>query len=72
MIKFIRREFIGGYPFFYVYCAGMLKQNYWEQRPMCSVDKQVHRARRIIALQGVTWVTDGGMLYRIVENELYN
>ena len=39
---------------------------------MCSVDKQVHRTRRIITLQGVTWVTDGGMLYRIVENELYN
>ena len=38
-------------------------------RPMCSVDKQVHRTRRIIALQWVTWVTDGGMLYRIVENE---
>ena len=65
-------EFIRGYPFFYVYCAGMLKQNHWEQRPVCSVDKQVHRTRRIVALQGVTWVTDGGMLYRIVENELYN
>ena len=65
-------EFIRGYPFFYVYCAGMLKQNHWEQRLMCSVDKQVHRTRRIITLQGVTWVTDGGMLYRIVENELYN
>ena len=66
------REFIRGYPFFYVYCAGMLKQNHWEQRPMCSVDKQVHRTRRIITLQGVTWVTDGGTLYRIVENELFN
>ena len=65
-------EIIRGYPFFYVYCAGMLKQNHWEQRPMCSVDKQVLRARRIITLQGVTWVTDGGMLYWIVENELYN
>ena len=39
---------------------------------MCSLDKQVHRTRRIIALQGVTWVTDGGMLYRTIENELYN
>ena len=70
--KIYSREFIRGYPFFYVYCAGMLKQNHWEQRPMCSVDKQVHRTRRIITLQGVTWVTDGGTLYRIVENELYN
>ena len=63
-------EFIRGYPFFYVYCAGMLKQNHWEQRPMCSADKQVHRTRKIITLQGVTWVTDGGTLYWIVENEL--
>ena len=39
---------------------------------MCSADKQVHRTKRIITLQGVTWVTDGGTLYRIVENELYN
>ena len=70
--KICSREFVRGYPFFYVYCAGMLKQNHWEQKPMCSVDKQVHRTRRIIALQGVTWVTDGGTLYRIVENELYN
>ena len=70
--KICSREFIRGYPFFYVYCAGILKQNHWEQRPVCSVDKQVHRTRRIIALQGVTWVTDGGMLYRTVENELYN
>ena len=65
-------EFIRGYPFFDVYCAGMLKQNHWEQRPVRSVDKQVHRTRRMITLQGVTWVTDGGTLYRIVENELYN
>ena len=70
--KICSREFIRGYQFFYVYCAGMLKQNHWEQRPMCSADKQVHRTRRIITLQGVTWVTDGGTLYRIVENELYN
>ena len=70
--KIYSREFIRGYPFFYVYCAGMLKQSHWEQRPMCSVDKQIHRTRRIIALQGVTGITDGGMLYRIVENELYN
>ena len=70
--KICSREFIRGYPFFYVCCAGMLKQNYWEQRSMCFVDTQVHRTRRIITLQGVTWVTDGGMLYRIVENELYN
>ena len=66
------REFIRGYPFFYVYCADMMKQNHWEQRPVCFVDNQVHRTRRIIALQGVTWITDGGILYRIVENELYN
>ena len=65
-------EFIKGYPFFYVYCAGMLKQNHWEQSPMCSADKPVHRTRRVITLQGVTWVTDGGTLYRIVENELCN
>ena len=63
-------EFIGGYPFFYLHCAGMSKQNHWEQRPLCSANK--HRTKRIIALQEVTWVTDGGMLYRIVENELYN
>ena len=56
-------EFIGGYPFFYFCCAGMLKLNHWEQRPMCSANKQVYRTRRIIALQGVTWVTDGGTLY---------
>ena len=65
-------ELIRGYPSFYFYCAGMLKQNHWEQRPMCSTNEQVHRTRRIITLQGVTWVTDGGTLYRIVENELYN
>ena len=65
-------EFIGGYPFFYLHCAGMLKQNHWEQRPMCSAKAQVHIARRIITLQEVTWVTNGGMLYRIAENELYN
>ena len=70
--KICLREFIRGYLFFYVYCAGVLKQNHWEQRPMCSVDKQVHRTRRIITLQGVTWVTDGGTLYPIVENELFN
>ena len=49
--KICSREFIRGYPFFYVCCAGMLKQNHWEQRPMCSADKQVHRTRRIITLQ---------------------
>ena len=49
----------------------MLKQNHWEQKPMCSAKNQVHIARRIITLQEVTWVTDGGMLYRIAENELY-
>ena len=70
--KISLHEFIGGYPFFYVYCAGMFKQNHWEQRPVCSADKQVHRTRRVITLQGITWVTDGGTLYRIVENELYN
>ena len=53
--KICLHEFIGGYPFFYAYCADMLKQNHWEQRPMCSADKQVHRPRRIITLQGVTW-----------------
>ena len=65
-------EFITGYPFFYFHCAGMLKQNYCKQRPMCSANKQVHITRRIITLQEVTWVTDGEMLYRIAENELYN
>ena len=69
--KIRSHEFIGGYPFFYFYCAGMFKQNHWEQRPMCSANKKVHRTRRIITLKGVTWVTDGGTLYRIVENELY-
>ena len=52
--------------------AGLLKQNHWEQRPMCSTNKQVHRTRKIIRLQEVTWITDGGMLYLIAENELYN
>ena len=70
--KIRSHEFIGGYPFFYFYCAGMLTQNHWEQRPMCSANKQVHRTRRIITLQGDTGVTDGGTLYRIVKNELYN
>ena len=70
--KVCSHEFIGGYPFFYVYCAGMLKQNHWKQRPMRSADKQVLRTRRVITLQGATWVPDGGTLYRIVENELYN
>ena len=65
-------EFIRGCPFFYVYCAGMLKQNNWEQKPMCSVDKHVQKTRRIITLQEVTWATIGRTLYRIVENELYN
>ena len=41
-------------------------------RDFVETDKQVHRTKRNITLQGVTWVTDGGMLYRIVENELYN
>ena len=62
-------ESIGGYPFFYFYCAGMLKQNHWAQRPMCSTNKQVHRTRRIIALQGVTWVTDEGTLYRTAKKK---
>ena len=66
--KIRSHEFIGGYPFFYFYCAGMLKQNHFEQRPMCSANKQVLRTRRIIALQAVTLVTGGRMLYRIVEN----
>ena len=70
--KIRSHEFIGRYPFFCFYCAGMLKQNHWEQRPRCLANKQVPRPRRIITLQGVTWVTDGGTLYRIVENELYN
>ena len=66
------REFIGGYSFFYFYCVGMLKQDHWEQRPMFSANNQVHRPRRIITLQEATWVTDRGMLYQIVENELCN
>ena len=70
--KICSHEFIGGYPFFHFNCAGMLKQNLWEQRPMCSANKQVHITRRIITLEEVTLVTDGGMLYRIAENELYN
>ena len=70
--KICSHEFLRGYPFFYFYCAGMLKQNHWEQRPMCSADKQVHRTRRIITLQDATSVTDGGTLYWIVETELYN
>ena len=70
--KICSQEFIGGYPFFYFHCAGMLKQNHWKQRPMCSAKNQVHIARRIIELQEVTWVTDGGMLYWIAENEVLN
>ena len=70
--KICLHEFIRGYPIFYFYCAGMLKQNHWEQRSMYSANKQVHRTRRIITLQGVTWVTGGRTLYRIVENELDN
>ena len=70
--KICPHEFIEGYPFFYFYCAGMLKQNHWEQRPMCSTNKEVHRTKRIITLQEVTRVTIGGMLYRIAENEFYN
>ena len=70
--KMCSHEFVLGYPFFYFHCAGMLNQNNWEQKPMCSVKTQVHIARRIITLQEVTWVTDGGMLYQIAENELYN
>ena len=70
--KICSHEFIEGYPFFYFHCVGMLKQNHWEQRPMCSAKTQVHIARRIIILQEVTWVADGGMFYRIAENELYN
>ena len=31
--KICSRAFIRGYLFFYFYCAGMLKQNYWKQRP---------------------------------------
>ena len=64
-------KFIGEYPFFYFYCGGMLKQNHWEQTPMCSGNSKSYRTRRIITLQEVTWVTDGGMSYQIVENELY-
>ena len=70
--KICSHEFVRGYQFFHVYCAGMLKQNHWEQRPMCSADNQVYRTKRIITLQGVAQVTDGGTLYRIVEKELYN
>ena len=39
---------------------------------MCSASNQVQKARRIITLQEVTGAIDGEMLYRIVENELYN
>ena len=70
--EIVRNLFISGYSFFYFYCAGILKQNHLEQRPMCSANKQVHRTRRVIPLQWVIRVTDGGTLYRIVENELYN
>ena len=69
--KICSHKFKEGYLLFYFYCAGMVRQNHREQRPMCSTNKQVHRTRRIITLQEVTWITDGGMLYRIAENELY-
>ena len=58
-------EFIGGYSFFYFYCTVMSKQNHWEQRPMCSIDNYIHRAKRIIKMQEVIWDTDEGMLYHI-------
>ena len=45
--KICSHEFIGGYPFFYFYCASLLERNHWEQRPMCSAKTQVHIARRI-------------------------
>ena len=34
---------------------------------MCSANNHVHRTRRIVTLEEITWVTDGGMLYQIVE-----
>ena len=62
----------GGCPFFYFYCAGMFKQNHWEQTSMCSANNQVYRTKIIITLQEVICATDGGMIYLILENELYN
>ena len=44
--KICSHVFIGGYPFFYFYCAGMLKQNHWEQRPMCSTKKQKKQTKK--------------------------
>ena len=55
---------------FHFYCAGMSKQNHRKQIPMYSISNIVHRT--IVAFQENTWVTDGGMLYQIVENELYS
>ena len=67
-----RHEFTVGFPFFYFCCTGMSKQNHWVLVPMCLANNQVHRTKKILILQGMTWVTDGGMLYRIVESELCN
>ena len=65
-------EFTGWYPFLYFCCVCMPKQNHREQNYCVQqIIMQVLRTRRIITLHVVTWVTDGGMLYQIVENELY-
>ena len=64
--KIRSHEFIGGYPFFYFYCAHVSKQNHREQRPMCSA-KYIIITRRIITLQEVTWVTDGRVLHRLLK-----
>ena len=46
----------------------MSKQNHWEERPICPVNRQVHRTRRIITLQKAAWVTDGtGSMLKEVE-----
>ena len=68
-------ELIRGYPFFYFYCAAVSKHNHLEikknnvfSKQLCALNKE----RRIVTLQEVTWVTEGGMLYQIVENVLRN
>ena len=62
------QEFVRGYLFFHsIVHTCMLKQNHLEQAPMC-LAKFI--GQRIIILLKVAWVTDGGMLYHSVENEL--
>ena len=39
---------------------------------MCLANNEVHRTKTIVTLHEVTWLTDGEMLYQVVENEIHN